>query len=442
MSDDPPRIADNPGFSKPREQIRGFKQLVKLRPYLRLLGVKIGDDLIAKVSRLEEEIEKQSTLPDRFNDLFAERGWIAYEMMHAEVMQSATEKGESGDLDGAEEILVEHYDRETIERNIRWLFPVEAFRSRESLAQLALEDYVQERYHACVPVVLMILDGVVNEVHGTRGFFYEDADLKAWDSISAHSRGLQALHKILSAPRKKTTTEPLRVPYRHGILHGQDLGYDNKLVAAKTWAALFAVRDWALAARDGRLEKPAPEPEPSLRGSLNRLAQAKREGARASQWEPRSEEDLVPVPKAGAPEDYDPAAPEAAVAKLLHLWKRRNYGDMAKILPPAFRERLSKASGDMREEFGDKQLESFEIQEIRDEAPAISEITARVTYIWDGHEEYGTLECRVLSYDEDGELCLPSSDGAAWYFWPRLVLPKINAVELEGDDDDEAATDG
>lgn len=423
MSDDVPRIADNPSFSKARKDIQGFKQLVKLRPLLRLLGVKIGDDLVAKVSDLEKEIEGQSTLPDRFNDLFAERGWIAYEMMNAEVMQSATEMGESGDLDGAEEVLVEHYDRETIEQNIRWLFPIEAFRSREPLARLALEDYVHERYHACVPIVLMILDGVVNEVHGTRGFFYQDADLTAWDSISAHSRGLQALHKILSAPRMKTTTEPLSVPYRHGILHGQDLGFDNKLVAAKTWAALFAIRDWASAVRDGRLEEPSPEPEPSLRESLNRLVESRREQARASQWKPRSEEGLAQVPKDGALEDYDPAAPEAAVVKLLHLWKRRNYGDMAKILPPSFREVLSKAAGDMREEFGDKQLEAFEIQEIRDEAPAISEIKVRVTYIWDGHEEEGTLECRLISYDEEGNPCLPDSDGAAWFFWPRLVIP-------------------
>ncbi len=75
----------------------------------------------------------------------------------------------------------------------------------------------------------------------------------------------------------------------------------------------------------------------------------------------------------------------------------------------------------MREEFGDKQLETFEIQEIRDEAPVISEIRVRVTYIWDGQEEDGTLECRLLSYDEEGELCLPGSNGSAWYFWPRLV---------------------
>jgi len=442
MSDDPPRIANNPSFAKPREQIQGMKQLLRFRPLLRLFGVKIDDDLISKIDGLEEEIERQSTLPDRFNDLFAERGWIAYELMHAEMMQLAIEKGEAGDLDGAEEMLVEHYDRETIERNIQWLFPVEAFRSREDLARLALEDYVEERFHACVPVVLMILDGVVNEVHGSRGFFFKDADLTAWDSISAHSRGLQALHGVLFSSRQKTTTEPLSIPYRNGILHGQDLGYANKLVAAKAWAALFAVREWALAARDGRLEEPQPEPEPSLWELLDQLAQSKRERALASQWKPRSDEDLASVPKTGVPEEYDPAAPEAAVVKLLHLWKRRNYGEMAKLLPPPFRERLSRAAGEMRQDFGDKQLESFEIQEIRDEASAISEVRVRVTYTWDGCQEDGVLECRVVSYDEKGELCSSISDGAAWYFWPRLMPSKTNVAELQEDVDDKTTTDG
>jgi hypothetical protein len=55
----------------------------------------------------------------------------------------------------------------------------------------ALVDYEQERYHACVPVVLALLDGLVNELYEKRrGFFAEGVDL-THGFYSAHSRGLQ-----------------------------------------------------------------------------------------------------------------------------------------------------------------------------------------------------------------------------------------------------------
>lgn len=427
MTEGSRRIAENPSFAKLRQEMKGARDLVKLRPLLRLLGIKISDDLAARLGELETSFEDLSGLPDRFNDLFAGRGWIAYEQMHAEVMRHAIELGEAGDLDGAEDVLVEHYDQDTIDQGIKWLFAIEAFRPRERLARLALEDYAHGRYHACIPVVLMILDGVVNDVHGTRGFFYQDANLTAWDSISAHSRGLQALHKIFAAGRQKTTTEPISVPYRHGILHGQDLGYDNRAVAAKTWAALFAIRDWALAVRDGRLKEPPAQPEPPLLETLEQLEETKRQQQRCSAWAPRSEEDLAAIPASGAPDDYDPSTPEAAVAKLLDLWRRRNYGEMAKLLPPSFRDRPPKAAGTMRQEFGDKQLDSFEIVEIRDEAPAISEVRVDVRFLENGRPRQGRLECRVICHSRDDEnTACRGDDGASWFFWPRLTVTNLD----------------
>ena len=422
MSDKRPPIAENPSFVKLREDIDGLKLLAKPEPLLRLARVKIDDDLLARINQLDESLQALSTLPDRFNDLFADRGWIAYGLMNAEVMLLATKVGEAGDLDAAEQVLVEHYDEATIDQGIKWLQPIRAFRRRERLARLALDDYLHERYHACVPVLLMIVDGVVNEVHGSRGFFAEAADLTAWDSIAAHSRGLQSLKELWCRKRKKTTGEPLTVPYRHGILHGQDLGYDNKLVAAKVWAALFAIREWALAVRDGRLEASPPQSKPSLTESLAKLDETRAEKERTSQWAARSEEDLAKIPEHGAPEDYDPTSPEASVVIFLHLWKRKNFGDMARLLPPTFRERLSKAAGEMRAEFVDKALESFEIREILDKAPAISEITVTVNLTSDGEAREGRLECRVLSMDEDGDPVCRGTDRAGWFFWPRLVV--------------------
>ena len=59
---------------------------------------------------------------------------------------------------------------------------VEDYRPRYDLAEKAKEDYLAGRYHACVPVVLTIIDGIVNDIE-QKGFFAQGVDLTAWDSI-------------------------------------------------------------------------------------------------------------------------------------------------------------------------------------------------------------------------------------------------------------------
>lgn len=104
------------------------------------------------------------------------------------------------------------------------------------MTQKALADYEEERYYACVLVVLALLDGLVNELHEKRrGFFSSEIDLTAWDSMSAHDKGLNVLANIFQTGRYTTTTDSITIPYRNGIMHGMDLSFDNKMVAAKAW---------------------------------------------------------------------------------------------------------------------------------------------------------------------------------------------------------------
>ncbi len=104
-----------------------------------------------------------------------------------------------------------------------------------------------------------------------RGFFAEGVSLTAWDSVAAHDKGLNELKTIFQTGRYATTTEQITVPYRNGIIHGMDLGYDNKTVAAKSWAALFAARDWAMRVEQGLLIAPPEEPKTSWREIFQRI---------------------------------------------------------------------------------------------------------------------------------------------------------------------------
>lgn len=419
MASKRPRIAENPSITKLQRDVQGAKQLLKLRPLLRLFGVRFDPTLVERVDELERSLKDFAVLPDRFNDLFAERGWIAYEMLKTNLMREAVELGEAGDLDAAEQLLVEHFDRDTIEWGIKFMWAAEAFRPRERLARLVLEDYLEGRYHACVPVLLMIIDGFVNDVSRSKGFFAEGTDLTAWDSIAAHDRGLQTLAVLWRQARKKTTTDSISVPYRHGILHGRDLGYDNRLVAAKLWAALFALREWAVAVRDNRVEEPPPEPQPTLRESLEQYRRVQEQKAQIEAWKPRTEEQLAAIPRSGEPDDYEEDSPERALAEVMRLWSRKNYGHMARLLhlplegPPKDRE-VGPIARNLRQLLDDKRLISFEISKLQDEAPAVT--TARVAVRYERDEEImkKELDLRMLHLDEKGGAVVRGHHGGTW----------------------------
>lgn len=98
---------------------------------------------------------------------------------------------------------------------------------------------MEGRYHACVPLLLSLLDGVVDDTSGRVGFFAKGSDLVVRDSIAAHETGLTVLAEIMTKTRRKTNENPCSIPYRNGILHGKELAFDNKIVAAKCWAAFL-----------------------------------------------------------------------------------------------------------------------------------------------------------------------------------------------------------
>lgn len=415
------RIKDIPKFQK---MLRDSDAMVKSLPILRVLrffGMKIDnlDALSSQARELKAAAESLINLPDRFNDMFAMRGWIAYELLNVDVMVQTIVLAESTNIDEAEKFLADYYDESTLSFNLMAMNAVKAFWPRRDLALKAKEDYIEGRYYAIVPLVLSLLDGFVNDVGKGKGFFAEGVNLEAWDSISAHSKGLGELTKILRTTRKKTSTETLTIPYRHGILHGRDLGYDNKVVAAKCWAALFAVRDWALAIETGRTPKPEDKP-PSWREIFKSITSLSEEKQRLETWTPRSNALISSIPTSANPDEYNPGSPEHLVATFLDYWHRRNYGGMATCLPEAYRGKLSKAAGEAREMYGVKELVSFEFKQIKDEAPAITEITAQIVYKEDEEQKQAWLHCRLIFQDANGDLLARGNPEGSWSFWPKL----------------------
>ncbi len=425
-----PRIADIPSIKKPVEDAKMVGCLNQvfplLRPFLELLGVntKKMEETLRKSKELITMTEEFASIPDRFNDIFACRGWIIYDLMNWEVAKSAVRRAEAGDVEGAEEDLVNYFSPEEVENQLRIMGFIETFRPRMRLAQKALEDYRDKRYHACVLVILALLDGFVNDLHERRkGFFAEGTSMEAWDSMAAHSKGLNALAAILKTGRNKTREETITVPYRHGIVHGRDLGYDNRIVAAKTWATLFATRDWALKAEKGALSAPPEEKKPTFGDVIQELREHKDFEERLKAWQPRSVQPGKNIPATGGPDSYDENTPERRLVEFLNYWKAKNYGYMAEILAVGLDITISQFAGEVRELFDEKRLTAFRLIEISDVAVNVTEIQTELVYEENGEEIKKSIRYRMVYQNPEDKLAIRGKAGGVWIIvnW-RYVL--------------------
>lgn len=262
------RIRDIPSHKKALAEVEGAVALAKLAnalgPILPERARRALSELDPKkIEQMRNDMATLASLPDRFNDHFSKRGWIAWEDMNGDVALAAINLADQGKFDEAE-VLTAYWTKDTIRFHITRLKRVAAFVPRWRLAVDTEELYEAGKYHTCTLMVLAVMDGMVQEVSAkhigiNQNFSAEKTDLQAWDSIAGHSSGLRTLKEIMLTPRKKTNTEPISIPYRQGIVHGMDVNFNSKIVAAKAWAALFAVGQWAFLAQKKALDEPPPE---------------------------------------------------------------------------------------------------------------------------------------------------------------------------------------
>ena len=451
------RIRDIPKIRELVETAQALSQFEKIfpliKPVLEMIGVDVDgvEDALSNIEELEQEIEEMAVIPDKFNDLFAERGWVCYDYLHIGVAKTAIEQAESGNLVGAEEELVSYYDTETIGQQLNWLKQLDPFlhkaeqvveeggelvhketQSRLDLAQKALEDYDAGRYHACIPVVWALADGLAQQsyvnAHGEGGALSSrEANHEAWNSIAGHSKGLEELKRTVMADRKKTRTEKTEVPYRHGIIHGMDLNYDNELVAAKTWNILFAVGEWARKAEADELEPPEGEDgsgfsdaPKQLREAAKRHEETQKTKERIDEWEPREIVVGEDIPPAGTPEEYDEGTPERALVRLLSKWKAKNYGHMARFFRGTNGE--PESPGFVSDQFEQTILNSFELIDIEDK-PAATDIAVELRLERFGESMTEEKDVRMVRMDDDGTVAIRSTEEGEWALpsWASLL---------------------
>lgn len=185
------RISDNSQYINLADQMQMIGCLSVWLPFL------FTKDQRRKLKLMREQIDELRRLPDEFNALFLERGWVCFDSMNCDLLRNCVALGKSGDIEKAEQTLIDFYQGD-IRYLINPLRNLLGFKERYDLLIKALEDYRESRYHSCVPIFLMIIDGVVNQVlKRNLGAFAENTDFNLSDSTVGHSSGLPSLIKMM-----------------------------------------------------------------------------------------------------------------------------------------------------------------------------------------------------------------------------------------------------
>ena len=402
------------------QAMEDFRQTLKL---LDPSGEKFAEaiKILDRVPEFQSQLERVATTPDEFNKFYSDRGWIAYESMESKVIDSAVFLAREAKIEEGEKILIAYYHPEKLKLKLNFVRGVPEFQPRMRLIELAMEDYFQNRYHACIPVLLMMIDGVVNDVTKDFGLFAENVDVTAWDSIAAHESGLRQLSKLLSKTKNKTNLSEIEIPFRNGILHGRELAYDNKVVAVKTWALLFAVRDWILARRK---PKATEKKEMTIQGSLDELRKIRETNELLDKWTPRRYIIGTHVPQKGKAEDYEGNSPEQASIRFISYWLKKNYGKMSEMIVRYKSLGLTdkKLAGELREACDEIDLVDYELINIYDAAPAVTEVKAKIKLMVKNKIEIKDVIFRWIYMNEEAANITRGIPGGQWYVIDNFSL--------------------
>lgn len=419
-NEDPKSIADNPSTKKLNDEINGMSALLD---FANLLGFTPQGE-IPDIKQMKKDLEKLSKLPDEFNSAFASNGWIAYESFNVNVMGKAIELHKQGKEKAAEDEIIAYYNTDNIRMMIvRRGSAVKAYKPRKQLALYALAEYEAERYYSCVPLLLMIIDGLVNDINKHAGFFSDNSDVTSWDSIAGHYTGLTQIKSIFYKTRRKTNTDEITMPYRNGILHGKDLNYNNIYVAAKCWGCLAAVLDWGKDIANGKKEAPPPEPPKSLTQSLDELIDTvstyeenKKNhqivNKKIDKWRARDISIHQENTKNISVSSLSEHSPERALVEFIDLWHKTNYGYMADyIYFDSKFEPKSNIIKTMRRIFENKNLLEYCIVKIEDKAPVISHVTLSVLIEYNQKHYNKEIEFRMIY---EGDNVIHGDEGGKW----------------------------
>ena len=383
---------DLPSFKEMELQLKGMKLLKFLLPA----------DQKNVPKEIETKLNELAQLIDDFYEMFGERYWIFHDMLNVDQVRQIIDS--SDNLDDAESRLIAmHADPDFLRRVVMRCNGIPALRKRIPLVEKAREDYLAGRYYSSVFVLVSVIDGFVNEFENThRGAHTRTPEeLSQYDSAISHHKGIASVQSVFLKSMSVTNEEPIYEVYRHGIMHGVAINFDNEIVATKAWNLLLGFMDWATAKL--KAEKPK-EPTPTLRQSLKLLAETHKNRELLKQWKPFK---LMPNDPAFINDDVYVVSTE-----FYNAWRSRNYGKMSSLLSSMNRSGREKLMPKLvREEYSGHHLLEFELLSIDHYAAAGADVTVRVKL-----DDTTTRQAKLrwLYEDREGEIGNSMKNDGSW----------------------------
>lgn len=406
------------------KQIANFELIFKINGFLQKLkiGSKKIDNMKMEFNKIKNEAYNLQKYPQKYNEYFADEGFISYESMDFFIIKKAVDLHEIDNKKDAIECIKAYYSCENIEKRMIIIKYIPEFQSRMKFIELALEDYKNKRYYAVIPILLMMIDGVINDVFD-KGLHSNDINLDVWDSLVVQNQGMNSIKNIFTQSRKKTRTDSISQPYRHGILHGRDLGYDTYEVALKCWVILFAIRDLVVSKKteSARHQEYIKKNEStSWKKIFNNWSALEKTKKQLSEWKPRVLDELY-INTINQNNNSFENEPENIVIKYLDFWIKRNYGNMAKIEKAGASKNLPYYAGQIKNKYKDINLHKYLIVKIQDSAPAITQITVKLDLDYYGKKITKTTIVRCVYQSEDKTILIRADKMGQWYVFHDIM---------------------
>ncbi len=420
-------IKDIPSIRELKTKIRELKLLASSWqeiPAIRELDFieDFAENIRPEINDLENRLGEMFNALDFYNQYFCPKGWIAHESLNSEIMQLAVQFAKQEKMKEAEKILLSYYNHKNLDPMLMEFQNTEPFSKRFNIIEKANEDYESKRFSSCVLHLLITIDGSVNDIEDT-GFFANKINLSAWDSIAGHSSGLGKLKELFNKNRKGTNTKEIFIPYRNGILHGRDINFNNKYVAAKCWSALIAIYDWAMALKDKGRTDPEKAPVPGLIEITRDFIQALRDKAIVL---PRKLEIGKDVPEWGIPEQYELGSPERKAVEFMSYWQKKQWDRTT----PMLQRNLSKIDIISEEEIGYFKIiqnedppQPIRILKIDDQNFNTTEVHILVNFAVGILQGERIIPLRFVYEAHDGTSIIRGNKAGDWFLVGKSIIP-------------------
>ena len=411
--------------TKPYGSIEDLPSMIELRQQYK--GMSCFRFLLPKEQRqeiknLKQQMDRITSIVEKFYSTLGSRNWVFHDKLNLDAMEEILADDPSPDE--AETRLIAYYkDPEKLKWLVLFLNHAEPMRCRLDLLEKVKVDYLAGRYHAVVPVLIAQMDGVVNDVNPTerKGLHARNhSEMIAWDSVTAHHMGLSHALAPFRKGFYKTNTEVVTEVYRHGVMHGNLINYDNEIVATKAWNLLFAVADWVCAEMNP--PKP-PEPTPTFSEMTEKIAEHKRKHALADEaldaWQPWASD----------VENCDERSLEllTSARRFLDAWQRKRWDLVGKEFgllskPPSDNQ----LAGEAKELYQEYVLTGYKLRHVHADALAVRLIDADLTI----NGQVSSVQLRWILVDpETLEIGLPGQDGV-WKLCPYGPLTFLEQNNL------------